>query len=129
MGEKQVSARFLSDSKKIEIDINSFSIIADGGDKTDPSPGNLFLAGVVACTASTARGYCLHHNLPLPTGLTAVVSTDEETNLINRVQMKLSVPPEFPPERLEALERAAGRCTVKNWWNNPPEFSLETSQS
>lgn len=124
MEKKEAAVRFASDSKKIEVDMGHYTIIADGGDRTEPSPGTLFLAGVMACTASTARGYCLRNNLPVPTGLTAAVTQDEETRLITKIEMKLSIPPDFPLDRLDALERAAGMCTLKRWWASPPEFSI-----
>ncbi|MEM5773943.1 MAG: OsmC family protein [Anaerolineaceae bacterium] len=125
MGKKEVSVRFDDDSRKIEVNLHPFTIITDGGDRTDPPPGNYFLAGVLACTASTARAYCLRNNLPAPTGMTATVNVDDDTYLISRIDMQLTLPPDFPPEYREAVERAAGKCTIKKWWVNPPEFNVQ----
>lgn len=128
MPYNEITVSFAGDSKNIHVSLDPFTIIADGGDRTEPSPGALFIAGVAACTASTARGYCVNNELPLPTGMKAVVEIDETSRLIDVVEMQLLVPPEFPPERLEALQKAAGKCTVKKWWQNPPEFILRVSQ-
>ena len=125
MGKKEVSVRFADDSKKIEVCLDPYTITADGGDRTDPPPVNYFLAGVLACTASTARGYCLRNNLPAPTGLTATVSVDDDTHMVTHIDMQLTLPPDFPAEHVEAVERAAGKCTIKKWWLTPPEFSLQ----
>jgi uncharacterized OsmC-like protein len=126
MPEVEVNVRYASQTKKIEVEMDPFTIEADGGDRTDPSPGALFIAGVLACTASTARGYCRRNQLPSPTGLSAKITFNDETHLIENVEMALAVPADFPKERLEALERAAGTCTVKNFWQNPPEFLIST---
>jgi ribosomal protein S12 methylthiotransferase accessory factor len=127
MEDHEVLIQFSPDSKNIEICLDPFTVIADGGDHTEPSPGVLFLSGVLACTASTARGYCFRNNLPLPTGIKASIHVDPEKNLIDTIEMNLLVPPEFPQDHLQALEKAAGKCTVKKWWMNPPEFILRTS--
>ena len=127
MPTREVTIQFAPDSKKIEVLIDTFSVIADGGERTDPSPGALFISGLLACTASTARGYCTFNCLPAPTGIKALVHVDEETHLIDNVEMQLLIPPDFPEDRLPALEKAAGKCTVKKWWQNPPEFVLRTS--
>ena len=129
MEKREVIVQFAADSRKIEINMDPYTIVADGGDRTEPSPGTLFLAGLMACTASTARGYCFRNNLPLPVGLKATVNFDDDEHLVDHIEMDLLIPPEFPRDHVEALERAAGKCTVKKWWMNPPEFLLRTSDS
>ena len=129
MPDYEMNVTFASDSKKIHVQRDDFTVVADGGDRTEPSPGALFLSGLVACTASTARGFCLRNGLPLPTGLSATVRISEQTNLVEQVEMKLQVPQDFPADRLPALERAAGTCTVKKYWQSPPEFVIQVSSS
>jgi uncharacterized OsmC-like protein len=128
MPTREVNVSFAHDSKNIQVDIESFTVIADGGDRSEPSPGILFVSGVAACTASTARGYCHVNRLPYPTGLKAVVTFNEETHLIDSMDMQLLLPSDFPAERLDALQKAAGKCTVKKYWQNPPEFSVNASR-
>jgi ribosomal protein S12 methylthiotransferase accessory factor len=50
-------------------------------------------------------------------------SFDKETGLIESIDGEILVPPDFPQEYLDALKRAAGVCTVKKWWQNPPEIN------
>lgn len=123
----EINVQFASDSKKIEVQIDPFTVIVDGGDRSEPSPGVLFISGVAACTASTARGYCRSNNLPLPTGLKVMAYVGEESHLIETVDMQLTISADFPKDRLDALIKAAGKCTVKKWWQNPPEFRVETA--
>ncbi len=126
MSEREVRIQFAPDSKAIEVSVGDFTITVDGGDQTNPSPGVYFLTGLLACTASTARGYCASNGLPLPLGMKAVVENDDGTRLVSTVKMQLLVPSDFPEDRLDALLKAAGKCTVKKWWQNPPEFSVQT---
>ena len=128
MPEIKIKTSFAVDSRKIEVDMDPFMVIADGGDRTEPSPGALFIAGVLACTASTARGYCLRNKLPSPTGMEVKVNVDEETRLVDIVAMSVLVPPDFPEDRLDALHKAAGACTVKKWWQHLPEFVLDVNR-
>ncbi len=126
MSEREVSIQFASDSKEINVQVGEFTVTVDGGDRCCPSPGVFFITGLLACTASTARGYCVSNGLPLPTGMKAVVVNDDDTHLVSTVKMQLQVPADFPANRLDALIKAAGKCTVKKWWQNPPEFSVQT---
>lgn len=128
MPSREIIVSFAQDSKNIHVQVDAFTVVADGGDRSEPSPGVLFLSGVAACTASTARGYCIVNNLPLPTGLIAQVQVNDKTHLIENIAMHVQVPPDFPPEKLEALKKAAGKCTVKKWWQNPPSFDVQTLQ-
>ena len=116
--------------KRVEVMSGNHVIITDhtvdhGGEDAGPSMGAMFLAGLVACTASTARGYCKKHDLPIPEKVITTFDMDDETELITNVDFKIIVPEGFPEKRLKALVRASGQCTVKGWWKNPPDFTAE----
>ncbi|MBN2048323.1 MAG: OsmC family protein [Anaerolineaceae bacterium] len=120
------------DKKRVEVDLGDFMVVTDakleyGGEYAAPSPGATFLAGVLACTASTARGYCKQHNLPMPEKVVASFEYDTDNDVISSVHFEIMVTAEFPENRLKALEKAAGACTVKGWWKNPPEFLTSTT--
>ena len=114
--------------KRVEVTSGNHVVITDytvdhGGGDAGPSMGAVFLAGLVACTASTARGYCKKHDLPIPDKVITTFDMDDETELITNVDFKIIVPEGFPEKRLKALVRASGQCTVKDWWVNPPSFT------
>lgn len=114
--------------KRVEVISGKHVVITDqtvdhGGEDAGPSMGAMFLAGLVACTTSTARGYCKKHNLPIPEKVITTFDMDDETELITNVDFKIIVPEGFPEKRLNALVRASGQCTVKGWWMNPPEIT------
>ncbi len=129
MESQEVTIRIYQDSDHIEVDMKPFTVVAGGEDRKMPSPGNLFVSGALACAASSARGYCVNNHLPVPVGAKASIRVDPATNIIQNIDIHLILPPDFPKDRIEALERATGKCTVKKWWTNPPEFSVDTSFS
>mgnify|MGYP006302229397 CR=1 FL=1 len=113
--------------KRVEVEVKGHTVVTDhsvdyGGEDAGPSMGSVYLAGLVACTTSTARGYCKKHNLPIPQKVITTFEMDDENELVTNVQFEIVVPPEFPENRYKALVKAAGYCTVKNWWLSPPEF-------
>ena len=122
------------EKKRVEVTVGNHIVVTDhkvdnGGMDAAPSMGATFLAGLVACTTSTARGYCKKHNLPMPEKVIATFDIDDETELVTNVNFEFVVPPDFPANRYNALIKASGHCTVKTWWINPPEFSAQTVSS
>jgi len=120
--------------KRVDVQVGNHIVITDqntanGGEDLAPSMGATFLAGLVACTTSTARGYCKEHGLPWPEKVIADIEMDDETELITKVHFQFIVPEDFPKSRLSALMRAAEKCTVTTWWKHPPVFELETATS
>lgn len=104
--EVELKVGYASDCKNILVQFDEHTVVADGGDRNEPSPGALFIAGMLACTASTARGYCFRNGLPFPSGVKARLTFSDETHLVENVDLEVQVPPEFPQERYEALPHA-----------------------
>ena len=116
-----------NDKKRVDVKIEDHVVVTDhtedhGGEDAGPSMGMAFLAGLVACTTSTARGYCKKHDLPIPEKVIATVEFDDEAGVVSNVSFEIVVPPDFPEKRYKALVKAAGHCDVKRWWLNPPTF-------
>lgn len=122
------------DKKRVEVQVGNHIIITDhkeerGGMDAGPSMGATFLAGLVACTASTIRGYCKQHQLPLPEKVITHVEFDDEAETVTSVTFEVIMPAEFPQNRYKALIKAADHCTVKIWWRHPPEFITQVSSA
>ena len=114
--------------KRVDTHIRGFTVKTDssiegGGEGLAPSPGAIFLAGLGSCTASTGRTYCRTHGFPIPEQVKAIVHSNPETGVVERIEFEFIVPEGFPEDHLEALTRAAGACDVKKMWQNVPEFS------
>jgi uncharacterized OsmC-like protein len=117
--------------KRVDVQVNEHIVVTDhtedhGGENAAPSMGATFLAGLVACTTSTARGYCKKHDLPIPEKVIASIDFDDDKGVVSNVSFEIVVPSDFPENRYKALVKAAGHCDVKNWWLNPPAFETKT---
>ncbi len=114
-------------NKRVDTHVGDFVISTDSskdndGDGLFPSPGQIFKAGLGACTASTVRGYCRNNNLPLPLGVVVTMHQNDDTGMVEKVEIEIQVPADFPEDRKQALLRSAEACTVKKYWLNFPEF-------
>ncbi len=86
---------------------------------------------VASCTAATAYGYCHKHDLPLPTGMTVHVDEVEASGgrvRPDKITFEIQLPGDFPQSRLEAVQKAADTCWVKQKWLNPPDFETVVVQ-
>ena len=96
-----------------------------GGDDAGPTPTELFVGSLVACIAFYARRYLARHELA-EAGL--VVTADYEASTrpsrVTEVAVRIGLPPDFPPDRVDALLAVASHCTVHNSLREPPVVRL-----
>lgn len=99
--------------------------LQDGGEGTAPSPTELFVASLASCVAHYARRYLARHQLPTE-GLTVRADYQIGTGpaRVSAVQVAVTVSPEVPPARREALLAVASHCTVHNSLTHPPAVQV-----
>mgnify|MGYP006304216629 FL=1 len=51
---------------------------------------------------------------------------NRSTKLIDRIDLEIHLPEDFPEKYKEAVIKAANLCTVKRHIQNPPEMNVET---
>jgi ribosomal protein S12 methylthiotransferase accessory factor len=98
-----------------------------GGQGSAPAPFSLFLASIATCAGIYVLGFCNQRGLP--TGgieIAQRMALDPRTGLIDRVEIDIRVPPDFPETYREALVRAANQCAVKKHLESPPSFEVRT---
>jgi ribosomal protein S12 methylthiotransferase accessory factor len=102
-------------------------VIATNQDGTAPAPFGLFLASIGTCAGIYVLNFCRHRNLPTA-GIKIVqrMHSNPATRMIERVDLDIIVPPEFPEKYHEALIRAADQCAVKKHLEQPPTFNVQT---
>jgi ribosomal protein S12 methylthiotransferase accessory factor len=100
---------------------------AGGGEGSAPSPFDLFLASMGTCAGFYVLRYCQQHGLA-SAGIRLIESihSDPQTGLVDRVDLQIRVPADFPPKYYPALVRAAEQCKVKQNLEHPPIFSVTT---
>lgn len=99
--------------------------LATDQDGSAPSPFDLFLASVGACTGFYVLRFCRERRIDTA-GLRIVehVRADSETHRVGRIEIELLLPPGFPERYRDALIRAASLCTVKRHLERPPEVAV-----
>jgi ribosomal protein S12 methylthiotransferase accessory factor len=95
------------------------------GTDTAPAPYDVFLAGVVACTAYFAQRYCRKWNLPHEGITVELEPVFNAQHLLTDLKLRVKVPADFPTDHVAGLLRNAGACPVKKTLENPPQISLE----
>lgn len=117
-------------NKRVNAHYKGFSIetdqpAAEGGDGSAPEPFDLFLSSLGTCAGIYVVYFCEERNIDT-TGLKMSLTFDrnEQTHLIEKVNIQISLPPGFPKKYRSAIVKTAGLCTVKRNISNPPEFHI-----
>ncbi len=120
-GGVQVNARY-----------KGFEIVADqpeknGGQNSAPSPFDFFLASLGTCAGFFALRFCQQRKLST-TGMRLELSSERnsETQRLDRVEITLQLPQDFPQKYRNAIIRATDQCAVKKALLDPPEIELIT---
>jgi putative redox protein len=118
----------VGDRFAIEVGAHTLTVdqpIQDGGDGTAPTPTELFVSSLAACVAHYARRYLARHQLPTE-GLTVTADYQIGTGpaRVSAVQVIVTVSPEVPNDRREALLAVASHCTVHNSLTHAPSVQV-----
>ena len=100
-----------------------------GGDGSAPSPFDLFLASLGTCAGYYVLAFCRKREIPterIELSLTPV--RNEERHLVERVEIDVKLPEDFPEKYVTACIKAAEQCTVKRHLAEPPEIVLTAAR-
>lgn len=118
--------------KKVDAHNGRFTIKTDqsvegGGDGTAPEPFTLFLASLGTCAGIYVLGFCQNRGIETK-GIKLVQKheIDPLQGKIEKINIEIQVPDDFPEKYHEALERVASMCAVKRVIQDPPEIVTET---
>ena len=102
-------------------------IIKTNQDGTDPAPFALFLASIGTCAGIYVLSFCQQRNLSTK-GVQVIqrVHSNPFTRMVDKVDLEIQVPDDFPKEYHDALVRTANLCAVKKHLEKPPEFNTYT---
>jgi len=116
-GNKKVNARYRG------FIIETDQAREEGGDGSAPEPFDLFLSSMGTCAGIYVVYFCEERNIDT-TGLKMSLTFDrnEQTHLVEKVNIQISLPPGFPGKYKSAIIKTAGLCTVKRNILNPPDF-------
>ncbi|NQT80856.1 MAG: OsmC family protein [Candidatus Aminicenantes bacterium] len=116
---------------RVDAEYKGFLIKTDqpvyqGGEGSAPAPFDLFLASIATCAGIYVLFFCQKRKIS--TEKAAVIMRTErnpETKMIDKIFIKIQLPPEFPEKYKMAVIKAVDRCSVKGHMLKPPAFEVE----
>jgi putative redox protein len=112
---------FFPGETRVDAEIGGVRIHTGG--ENEPSPFDLFLAGIGTCAGIRVLRFCQERSIP-----TAQLSMKQrmfyspDRTMIEKIEIMIDLPPGFPEEYTAAVIRAANTCGVKQHLIEPPEI-------
>ena len=98
-----------------------------GGEGSAPTPFAVFLSSLGTCAGIYVLGFCQQRGISTD-GVRIVqrMQSNPFTRMVEKIELEIQVPPEFPEKYYSALVRSAEQCAVKKHFENPPSFEITT---
>ena len=129
MGSAREIQVVLAGGRRIDAQVGEYVIRTDqpkdkGGGASAPSPFDLFLASLGTCAGIFVQGFCAQREIPFEQiQITEKVEFDE-AGVLNRVDLKLELPPDCPAKYRDALLKVVEQCSVKKAIAAQPKFDV-----
>lgn len=122
-GNKKINARFNGQ------DIKTDQPLQGGGDGSAPAPFDLFLASIGTCAGIYVKGFCDQRGISSENiKIIQKMNFNPMTRLIDKIDLEIQVPEDFPEKYKDAVINAANLCAVKRHMQQPPEFDVYTQK-
>ncbi len=121
----------LPGGKKVDAEYNGMTIKTDqslraGGEGSAPEPFTLFLASMGTCAGIYVKSFCDQRGIPTDNiRLVQKMTYNPETRLIDKIDIDIQLPVDFPEKYKEAVVNAADLCAVKRHLLNPPKIVVK----
>ena len=115
---------------RVDAHFGNFTVPTDQPpDAVAPSPFAVFLSSIGTCAGIYVLGFCRQRNLPTE-GLRIIqrVHSDSSTGMVDKIDLEIEVPPEFPEKYRDSLIRSAELCAVKKHLEHPPRIDITTTK-
>ncbi len=120
-GNKKINARFNGQ------DIKTDQPVQGGGEGSAPAPFDLFLASIGTCAGIYVKGFCDQRGIPSDDiKIIQKMNFNPMSRLIDRIDLEIQVPEDFPEKYKDAVINAANLCAVKRHMQQPPAFDVYT---
>ena len=113
---------------RVDTKYKGFTIQTDqpvytGGDGSAPAPFDLFLASIASCAGYYVLAFCQRRGIPTERA-SVLMSTEKnpETKMIEKITLRLQLPPEFPEKYEKAIIRSVDTCAVTAHIEKAPSF-------
>jgi ribosomal protein S12 methylthiotransferase accessory factor len=94
-----------------------------------PTPFAVFLSSIGTCAGIYVLGFCQQRGIPTD-GVRVVqrVFSNPLTHMVDKIDLDIQVPSNFPDKYRDSLIRSAELCAVKKHLENPPVFEITTTK-
>jgi putative redox protein len=113
---------------RVDAHFGSFTVATDQPPAASaPTPFALFLSSIGTCAGIYVLGFCRQRNLPTE-GIRIIerIHSNPMSGMVEKIDLEIQVPPEFPEKYRDSLIRSAELCAVKKHLENPPKFDVFT---
>lgn len=124
---------FFEDKLKVNAKIGDQIVRTDqpvrgGGDGSAPAPFDLFLSSIGTCAGIYVKAFCMQRSIPTDNiKIIQKHNWNPLTQLIDKIDMQIVLPNDFPEKYKKAVIKAADQCAVKKHLLSPPQFSVATT--
>jgi len=120
-GNKQVNAKFNGQIIKTDQPVQG------GGEGSAPTPFDLFLGSIGTCAGIYVKGFCDQRGLSSENiKIIQKLNFNPSTRLIDKIDLEIQLPTDFPEKYKEAVINSANLCAVKRHMQEPPKFDVYT---
>lgn len=103
-------------------------VIETNQDGSAPAPFGLFLASIGTCAGIYVLSFCKQRGLPTDNiKIVQRMHSNPFTRMVEKVELDIQLPADFPDKYKDAVIRSAELCAVKKHIEQPPQFDVYTS--
>ncbi len=123
---------FFEEKMKVNARIGKHLIKTDqpmmaGGDGSAPAPFDYFLSSIATCSGIYVKRFCDQRGINSENIKIIQKHTfNQNTHRIEKIEMEILLPDDFPEKYRSAIINVAGQCSVKKHLFDPPEFDIRT---
>jgi putative redox protein len=120
-------------NKKVDSAYKGFTVrtdqpVSEGGENTAPEPFDLFLASIGTCAGIYVSSFCRERGIDTADlRLILGFHPNATTGMIERIDIQIKLPSDFPEKYKAAVIRTAEMCFVKKHLSAPPQFHFTAS--
>ena len=119
---------FFEENMKVNARIGKHVLKTDqpersGGDDTAPSPFEYFLSSIGTCAGIYVKRFCDQRGIDASNiRILQKHNFDLKTHLIDKIEIEITLPEDFPDKYKSAIVKVANQCAVKKHLQTPPEI-------
>ena len=115
---------------RVDAHFGPFTVATDqppmgGGSGSAPTPFATFLASIGTCAGIYVLGFCQQRGISTE-GIRILqrMHTNPASRMVDRIELEILLPPDFPDKYKASVVRSAELCAVKKHFENPPDIAV-----